>query len=102
MDNHIDSGSLVVAVITLILFVAALFTKGLTHDLFLEAGVFLVSVKIILMAYRTTLEIRRLDRKLDQVLVKLERRGDGYRHSFPALGGPTDSLMEKKEVPAVS
>jgi hypothetical protein len=55
MDNHIDSGSLVVAVITLILFVAALFTKGLTHDLFLEAGVFLVSVKIILMAYRTTL-----------------------------------------------
>jgi hypothetical protein len=31
------------------LFVAALFTKGLNHDLFLESGVFLVSVKIIVI-----------------------------------------------------
>ena len=36
-----DPGSLVVIAITLVLFVWALFEKGLTHDLLLEAGVFM-------------------------------------------------------------
>jgi hypothetical protein len=54
MNRHIDIGSFVVALITLGMFVAALFTKGLTHDLFLESGVFLVSVKIIVMAYKNS------------------------------------------------
>jgi hypothetical protein len=49
-SRYIDRGSLAVMAITLVLFIAALFTKGLTHDLFLEAGVFLVSVKLILQA----------------------------------------------------
>ena len=34
---------------------AWLFLKGFTHDLLLEAGVFLVSVKLILMSYRSSL-----------------------------------------------
>jgi hypothetical protein len=42
MNKYMDFGSLMVALITLALFLAALFTKGLSHDLFLEAGVFLV------------------------------------------------------------
>ena len=50
MNKSIDRGSLLVAAITLGFFIAALFTKGLSHDLFLEAGVFLVSVKLIIMA----------------------------------------------------
>ncbi len=53
------------------LFVAALFTKGLTHDLFLESGVFLVSVKIILMAYRNAVATEDLSQKLDKVLSAL-------------------------------
>ena len=49
--ESLDRSSLVVIAITMILFLAALFTKGLSHDLLLEAGVFLVSVKLIMMAY---------------------------------------------------
>jgi hypothetical protein len=49
MVKQLDMGSIIVILITLVLFIAALFVKGLTHDLFLEAGVFLVSVKIIMM-----------------------------------------------------
>lgn len=63
-----DSGTLIVMVITFVLFVAALFFKGVTHDLFLEAGVFLVSVKIIIMAYKTKVYIKSIDTKLDTIL----------------------------------
>lgn len=69
--HFLDKGSLIVAVVTLLLFVAALFAKGLTHDLFLESGVFLVSVKIILMAYRNAVATEDLSQKLDKVLVAL-------------------------------
>ena len=54
MTKHLDNGSLVVIAITLALFAIALVTKGLAHDLLLEAGVFLVSVKLIMMAYRNS------------------------------------------------
>ena len=60
MSEHFDVGSLAVIVITLVLFVMALFTKGFTHDLLLEAGVFLVSVKLILMAYTNSATSKKL------------------------------------------
>ena len=50
MLKHFDVGSVFVIIITFVLFALALFTKGFTHDLLLEAGVFLVSVKLIIMA----------------------------------------------------
>ncbi|MEW5733887.1 MAG: hypothetical protein AB1921_03475 [Thermodesulfobacteriota bacterium] len=56
---------------TFILFVLALFFKGFTHDLLLEAGVFLVSVKLILMASannRQAGEIRRDLQEIKQML----------------------------------
>ena len=53
MKRYLDAGSITVISMTFILFVLALFTKGMTHDLLLEAGVLLVSVKLIMMAYRT-------------------------------------------------
>ncbi len=71
MPRHIDTGSLVVALVTLVLFVAALFAKGLTHDLFLEAGVFLVSVKIIRLSYENSQSVERLSVKLDAILAVL-------------------------------
>ena len=46
--------------LTLVLFVVALFAKGLTHDLLLEAGVFLVSVKLILAAYKNSVSNQRV------------------------------------------
>jgi len=53
MHALVDFGTLATIILTLVLFIAALFVKGLTHDLLLEAGVFLVSVKLVLMSYKS-------------------------------------------------
>ena len=81
MNKFIDRGSLLVAAITLGLFIAALFTKGLSHDLFLEAGVFLVSVKLIIMAYRNSVSVGHLNDKLDTILAKLSKPLDKNRNT---------------------
>ena len=73
MTKYLDRGSWFVALLTLVLFIAALFVKGLSHDLFLEGGVFLVSVKIIAMSYKNGLELKALSEKTDRVLVALEK-----------------------------
>ena len=61
-------GSLVVIMITLILFVTALFVKGFTHDLLLESAIFLVSVKLIILSYRNSQGVESIEKKLDLVL----------------------------------
>jgi hypothetical protein len=45
----------------------ALFIKGFTHELVLEAGVFLVSVKLILMAQKNTETENRLEERLANI-----------------------------------
>jgi hypothetical protein len=65
-----DPGSWVVIAITLVLL--ALFEKGLTHDLLLEAGVFMVSVKLIIMSYKNSLMAARIDAKLDDIAAELK------------------------------
>lgn len=75
-NRFLDTGSLIVAAVTLLLFVAALFVKGLTHDLFLETGVFLVSVKIILMTHRNAVATKEMNQKIDKVLATLNTRGN--------------------------
>ncbi len=45
-----DLASFVVVLLTFILFAVALFVKGFTHDILLEAGVLLVSMKLIMMS----------------------------------------------------
>jgi hypothetical protein len=74
MHEHFDVGSLIVIVITFILFAIALFTKGFTHDLLLEAGVFLVSVKLILMAYRNNANNQILSKELAEIKQYLRRK----------------------------
>ncbi len=71
--KHFDPGSLLVVVLTLILFVAALFLKGLTHDLLLEAGVFLVSVKLIIMSYKHSIAADKLSGQLGDIRSLLQR-----------------------------
>ncbi len=69
--KHFDTASLAVIVVTFVLFVAALFFTGFTHDLLLEAGVFLVSVKLIVMAYKASVsneEIQSELRYIKQIL----------------------------------
>jgi len=76
MSRHMDPASFITALITFMLFVPALFATGLTHDLVLEAGVFLVSVKLIMMAYKNGVANGHLDEKLDSILAELSKRGD--------------------------
>jgi hypothetical protein len=65
--KHFDTASLIIVVITFVLFVLALFTTGFTHDLFLETGVFLVSVKLIMMAYKTSVRTERIEGQLNEI-----------------------------------
>ena len=71
MFKHFDLGSLIVILTTFVLFVLALFTQGFTHDLFLEAGVFLVSVKLIIMAYRNNVNNQVIAKDLSEIKATL-------------------------------
>lgn len=71
--RHFDPWSIAVILVTLVLFALALLVKGLTHDLLLEAGVFLVSVKLILMSYKNGVAAERLDERLRRIEAALER-----------------------------
>ncbi len=73
LREHLDPGSLVIILITLVLFVVAIFVKGLGHDLLLEAGVFLVSVKLILMAYKSSVAAAKVTGRLDELRAAVER-----------------------------
>jgi len=87
--KYLDIGSLVVIIITLILFVVALFTKGLTHEILLEAGIFLVSVKLIIMAYKS---IYSLPTKIKEDLPEfaLEVYRDAYNFAWDTYEGDKD------------
>jgi hypothetical protein len=52
--ERFDPASFVVISLTFTLFTVALFVKGFTHDILLEAGVLLVSVKLIMMSSKIT------------------------------------------------
>ena len=93
IKEKLDLGSRLVIVITLALFVAALFVKGFGHDLLLEAGVFLVSVKLIIMAARHGATDRELRERLDQIDATLAEVRDRLRsNSRPGQGDASDSL----------
>ncbi len=80
-SRHFDPGSVAVIVITLVLFVVALAVKGFTHDMLLEAGVFLVSVKLIILGYKNSLATESLNRQLEEIRSLLHARGE----SLPPL-----------------
>ena len=65
--KYFDAGSIVVIAITFFLFAMALFFTGLTHDLLLEAGVFLVSVKLIIMAYKAGVTSESIHNELREI-----------------------------------
>ena len=71
IKKHFDMGSLFIIAVTLTLFVSALFAEGLTHNVLLEAAVFLVSVKLIVMAYKSIDATNSLHKKLDTIDKKL-------------------------------
>jgi hypothetical protein len=73
MGKHIDGPDAVVLAITLFLFLGAVVTKGLTHDLLLEAGVFLVSVKLVIGNYKSGVRDREMRELLERVAASVER-----------------------------
>lgn len=76
MFKHHDPWAIVVIVLTLILFLLALFIKGLTHDVLLETGVFLVSVKLIMMGRKQGEVAEALEQRLERIqgLLQAERQ----------------------------
>jgi len=65
--KHFDTGSIIVIAITFIFFAMALFFTGFTHSLLLEAGVFLVSVKLIMMSYKTSVVSKEIYQDLEEI-----------------------------------
>jgi hypothetical protein len=76
MKRYLDRASFATLLLTLVLFVIALFVKGFTHDLLLEAGVFLVSIKIVLAGYKNEQGNRTLIDRLDKIDHKLALLSD--------------------------
>ena len=74
MLKHFDLSTLIIIRTTLVLFIAALFTKGLTHELLLESAVFLVSVKLILMAYSNKQNQLTILREFEDIKAFLEEK----------------------------
>ena len=80
MGKHFDTGSLIVILITFVLFALALFTKGFTHALFLEAGVLLVSIKLILLAYQNSVISKEITKELQSIKKMIKESGE--RHTL--------------------
>lgn len=78
-SSRLDPWSAVVIALTLVLFVVSIFVKGFTHELLLEAGVFLVSIKLILMAQKNSVSAKLTTERLEQIAVLLEGMKSGPR-----------------------
>ena len=80
MAKHCDPWTILVVALTLILFITPLFLKGFTHDMLLEAGVFLISVKLIMMSYKNSLLAQKTEERLEQIYALLR---DLKNHPIP-------------------
>ncbi|HVE34066.1 MAG TPA: hypothetical protein VNC18_10925 [Gemmatimonadaceae bacterium] len=70
----LDIGSWITIAVTLVLFAIALLVEGVPHDLLLEAGVFLVSAKLVIMSYKNALASDELKMELQRLREALEDR----------------------------
>ncbi len=80
MSKHLDRNTQITLAVTLVLFVVALFEKGFTHELLLEAAVFLVSAKLVLLSYKASVnndvlagQLTEMSRSLTRIEQSLER-----------------------------
>ena len=76
MSKSSDPWSVVVIVLTVALFVLAIFVKGFTKGLLVECGVLLVSIKLILMAKKTAVIEENLERRLERIEKLLSQQSD--------------------------
>ena len=73
----LDIGSWITIVVTLALFAVALFVEGVPHDLLLEAGVFLVSAKLVIMSCKNAMASDEVKVELQRLREALEDRERG-------------------------
>ncbi len=71
--KYLDRWSASVIALTLILFTLALFLHGFTHDLLLEAGILLVSAKLVIMSHKNSVLGEELHASLDEIKMTLRR-----------------------------
>ena len=67
LRKRLDMGSMAIIFITFTLFVVSLFQKGLTHEILIDTGIFLVSVKLIVMSFRNNLYMKDLNQQLEEI-----------------------------------
>ena len=67
MKKYLSAADTIVIITTFLLFVIALFVKGFTHNLLLEAGVLLVSIKIIMMNYKNSTSVKAIMKELEEI-----------------------------------
>ncbi|MBP7181108.1 MAG: hypothetical protein BWZ06_00457 [Bacteroidetes bacterium ADurb.BinA261] len=79
MRKYLSTIDLIVIIVTFLLFTIALFVKGLTHDILVEAGVLLVSIKIIVMNYRITVLNKAILEKLDEIRETIREKANGSK-----------------------
>ena len=72
MKRNFDLANTITIALTFILFAIALFATGFTKDLLLEAGVLLVSVKIILMGSANRKLNKEIIKQLNEINEKLQ------------------------------
>jgi hypothetical protein len=72
--NRFDTSSMVIIFLTFVLFMLALFIKGFTHELLLETGVFLVSLKLILMSHKNSVLAEQTEARLEAIHKLLRER----------------------------
>jgi len=96
LKKHLGPGAIGVIFVTLVLFIAALFAKGFTHDLLLEAAVFLVSIKLILMSYRNSEGVEAIHEKLDAILSE-EKHLEKVLNSIRKNQASEPDIGQKKE-----
>ena len=67
LRERLDMGSMAIIVITFTLFAVSLFQKGLIHEILVDTGIFLVSVKLIVMSFRNNLYMKDLNQQLEEI-----------------------------------
>ncbi len=73
MEKHLGLVNTFIIALTIILFGMALFTTGFTHDLLLEAGVLLVSIKLIMMSYKNSISNKELINSIKELSEKIDK-----------------------------
>jgi hypothetical protein len=79
--KHLDGSTQLTLAITLALFVVALFEKGFTHDLLLEAAVFLVSAKLVVLPYKASVNNDAIAGQLAEMSKSLTRVGQSLERN---------------------